>query len=299
MALTAYLDQARRLLHDPNAQAYSTADLTVFVNIARRQIAAEGQCVRLLLSGGTITGIAVTSGGAAWVTAPTVTITGAGQQAFATALVSAGAIYAVTVNKGGWGYLTAPTITFSGVGTGGAATATVDNSASTVATREILDFSTLNVLAAQTSGVLGVLGIMSIATLWGATRIVLSPMIWTMFQAYMRYWSTAPQNYPCYWSQYQQGVNGNVYLFPVPSQQLSLDVDAYCLPIDLATDSTPEAIPSPWTDAVPYYTAYLAYDNSQRPEDSMRMFKDYERFMKRARAMSEPPFMPNIYWDLD
>jgi len=299
MALTAYLDQTRRLLHDPSAQAYTTPDLTAFINIARRQTAIEGQCVRLLLRGGTITSIAVTSGGAGWVTAPTVTITGDGQQAFATAVVTGGAIFSVSVDDGGWGYLTAPTITFSGVGTGGAAAASVDNSASTVATREILNFSTLNTLAAQTAGVLQVLGVMSIATLWGATRIVLQPMVWTMFQAYMRYWSTAPQNYPCYWSQYQQGVNGNIYLFPVPSQQLSLDIDTYCMPVDLADDTTAEAIPSPWTDAIPYYAAYLAYRNSQRREDSDRMFKEYTLFMKRARAMSEPPFFPNIYWDLD
>ncbi len=301
MALTAYLDQTRRLLHDPGAQAYTTADLTAYVNIARRQCAIEGQCVRLLLRGGTITGIAVTSGGAGYTSVPGITITGGGQQAFATAVVSGGSVASVTVDDGGWGYLTVPTITFAtdAGGTGAAATATVDNSVSTVATKEILRFSTLNTLATLTPGVLQVLGIMSIATLWGATRIVLQPMVWTMFQAYMRYWSTAPQNYPCYWSQYQQGVNGNIYLFPVPSQQLSLDIDTYCMPVDLVDDTTPEAIPSPWTDAIPYYAAYLAYRNSQRADSGDRMFKEYKTFMARARAMSEPPFFPNIYWDLD
>lgn len=298
MALTGYIDQTRRLLHDSGAMAYTTADLTVYTNIARRQIAAEGQCVRLLLSGGTITTVTLTSGGAAYTSAPTLTFTGDGNQAFATASVSAGAVYAVTLTRGGWGFLSAPTVVFTGGGGSGAsATAAVDNSASTVTGAEIVSFSTLNTLAALTSGVSMVLGIFSIAVLWGATRIVLQPMIWSEFQAYMRYWSISPQNYPCYWSQYAQGVAGTIYLYPVPSQQLSMDVDTYCLPVDLADDTTAEAIPSPWTDAVPYYAAYLAYDNSQRREDSARMFKDYERFMKRARAMSEPPFAPNIYWN--
>lgn len=300
MALTAYLEQTRRLLHDPDAKSYTTADLTAFINIARRQIAAEGQCVRLLLSGGTITAIAVTSGGAGYTSAPDVEIEATGYQAFATALVSAGAVYAVTVDEGGWGYLTAPTITFDGGGGSGAsATATVDTSACTVAGREIMRLAPLNTLAVLTQGVEQVIGIMGIAVLWGATRIAMEPVVWSVYQAQMRYWATAPQNYPCYWSMYQFGAGGSFYMFPVPSQQLSLDVDTYCLPIDLVDDTTAEAIPKNWTDAVPYYTAYLAYNNSQRAEDAMRMFKDYKLFMSRSRAQAEPPFFPAVYADLN
>ena len=74
-----------------------------------------------------------------------------------------------------------------------------------------------------------------------------------------------------------------------------MDWDCYCTPIVLVDDTTAEAIPYPWTDAVPYYAAYLAYLDAQRADDSDRMFKQYEMFMKRARNMSETPFVPDYY----
>lgn len=48
MALAAYLTQTQRLLQNPAAPTslYSTADLTSYINIARGQLAAEGQCLR-------------------------------------------------------------------------------------------------------------------------------------------------------------------------------------------------------------------------------------------------------------
>jgi hypothetical protein len=60
-------------------------------------------------------------------------------------------------------------------------------------------------------------------------------------------------------------------------------------------DTTVEAIPYPWTDAIPYYAAYLAASNAQRAQDASSNFGQYEVFMKRARAMSETPFIPDAY----
>ena len=57
MGLTAYQQATQRLLHDPNATYFPIADLTAYINTARGQIAMEGQCIRQLLSGGTITSI--------------------------------------------------------------------------------------------------------------------------------------------------------------------------------------------------------------------------------------------------
>ena len=74
---------------------------------------------------GVITGIAVTSGGTGYTSAPTVVISGGGGTgATATATVSAGVITGITVNSGGTGYTSVPTISFTGGG-GAAATATV------------------------------------------------------------------------------------------------------------------------------------------------------------------------------
>ena len=72
-----------------------------------------------------------------------------------------------------------------------------------------------------------------------------------------------------------------------------MDIDSICIPVDLVDDTTPDAIPYPWTDAVPYYAAYICYMNSSRAADAMRMFSEtqpfgqYQIFMRRARKMSE------------
>ncbi len=76
-----------------------------------------------------VASIAVNDGGADYVDAPIVTITGDGQGATAIANIAAGAVESVTVTNAGYGYTTA-TITFdSGVAT---ATATLDAAANPV-----------------------------------------------------------------------------------------------------------------------------------------------------------------------
>src|SRR5262245_48845444 len=99
MALTVYQQETQRLLHDPNAQAYSLTDLTSYINLARNQIAIEGECVRALLTGGTITSLAITNGGSGYSGTATVTFTGPGAQAFATAQISGGAVNSISLTK--------------------------------------------------------------------------------------------------------------------------------------------------------------------------------------------------------
>ena len=308
MALTAYEKQTQRLLHDPNAQAYSLADLDVYINIARSQVAIEGECIRALLSGGTVTALAIGVTGTGY-TAPTVVFTGGGAQATALATQAGGSIASVALVTGGWGYIPATSLTVTvsdPTGINATLTPTVNNAATTVTGLEIIQFATLNGLltawnsaAPQQGAVVGasqVIKVFSVACNQSGTyKPMLTEKIWSEFQAYLRIYSNTQQNYPIYWAQYGQGVNGSLYLFPWPSQPLQLDVDVCCTPIDLATNSTPEAIPYPWTDAIPYYAAYLAYENSSRKEDADRMFKMYTMFMKRGRAYSEHPFMPDYY----
>jgi hypothetical protein len=302
VALVAYQQEVQRLLHDPAGAFYPLADLTVYINLARKRVALKGQCVRVLLSGGTVTGITVTAGGGAYSANPTVTIGGTGNQAFASATVVGGVITAITMISGGFGYLTPPPITITDpTGTGATATATVDNSASTVAGREVYQFSTLNTLAALTPGVGGVIGLISVAAQWGAGntyRPMLDRKIWSEFQAYFRVYANSQINFPAIWSSYGQGQKGSFYLFPVPSQQLAMDCDAFCSVVNLVDDTTPEAIPDPWTDAVPYYSSYLAFRNSQRQQDAVGaagMLADYDRVMKECRAESELAFVPTYY----
>ncbi len=302
MGLTTYQQQTQRLLHDPNATYFPIADITAYINIARGQIAMEGQCIRQLLSGGTITALSTNSGGTGYAGSITVSITGAGQQASATAVLSGSSVGATTLVNGGWGYITGTTTAVTAAGSGGGTnatfTTTIDNSLTTIPGQEVYKFSTANTLAQTISGVQSVIGVLSVSCAWGANasmKPILQQMIWSEFQAYYRSYNNGMQNYPTIWSQYAQGVNGSIYVWPLPSQYSQMDWDCYCIPVDLVDNTTAEAIPYGWTDCVPYYAAYLAYLDAQRMEDANNMFRMFTQYMKRARSFSEVPFIPDYY----
>ena len=77
-----------------------------------------------LVAVGSIGSIAVISGGSAYTSVPTVTISAPnnanGVQALANATISGGAVTAITVSEAGTGYTVAPTVTISGGGGTGA-----------------------------------------------------------------------------------------------------------------------------------------------------------------------------------
>jgi hypothetical protein len=308
VALTQYQQDVQRYLHDPNATYFSLTDLTRYINLSRRYVAIKSQSVRVLLSGGTITSLTLATGGSGYIAGEALSFTftnngiGVGAQAQATGTVVGTAVATVTLVSGGWGYFVAPTVVATG-GTSGAKnatfTVTVDNSCSTVAGQEVYQFSTFNVLAqnsTQFPGVQAVCGIFSVACSQGGTyKPMLTPCTWTEFQAYLRIYQNQAQNYPVYWSQYGQGIGGSFYLFPWPSQVLQMDIDAWCIPVDLTSDSTPEAIPLPFSDAVAYFAAYLALVDAQRMADANEMKARADVYLQFSRAGVDSPFVPDYY----
>ncbi len=303
--LTEYQTEVLELLHDPSNTYFSVTDVNNYINRARLRIAGKGQCVRLLLSGGTITAIAVSATGSGYSGTPTVTVTGSGQQAAATATIGGGGIATVTLTNGGWGYITGTTTTVTATGSGGGSnatfTTTIDNSLTAVPGQEVYQFSTANTLAqSQTlvAGVQSVEGVLSVACAWGANaamKPMLNEMIWSEFQAYYRSYNTGMQSYPTIWSKYGQGVSGSIYVWPLPSQASQMDWDTWCLPIALTSSTSAEAIPYPWTTSVAFYAAYLAYFNAQRFDDASNMKKEYEAKMLEAVTMAQNPFVQNYY----
>ena len=309
MALTSYQTETADLLHDPNNTYWTTTQLTTYINSARQRIAGRGQCVRLLLSGGTITALAIVSGGTFTNNgAATVTVVGSGQQATATGTISGGTLTAITLTNGGWGYITGTTTTLTVVDPLGVApsvaptfTITIDNSLTTIPGQEVYSFKTANNLAQNqilTTGVNQIIGVMSVACAWGsnaAMKPLLKPEIWTDFQAYYRSYNTGMQNYPTVWSQYSQGVTGSIYIWTYPSNNSQMDWDTYCLPINLVDDTTAEAIQYPWSAAIAYYAAYKAYFDAQRYDSAKIMNDEYELRMREAVSMSTTPFVPDYY----
>lgn len=293
--LTKYQTRTATLLNDPGQRFWTLAALTNFINEARSQIAAEGQCIVVVPpSTNGIASISVTAGGSSYTSAPAVTITGPGSGATATAVLTGNAVTSVTVNTAGSGYDNTTTISFSGgAGTGAAATPVI-NCVNTVANQEVYQFSAVNPLAQLTSGVESVLWISSVAVSWGALKPVLDQWNWDDLQAKVRAYPIV-SGQPAMWAQLGQGEGGSIYLQPVPTTTLPMEWNCVCTPIDLATDSDPEAIPYPWTDAVPYYAAYVGFMSARRPEEAKGMWGEFEARMKRARTFSESSLVPSFY----
>ena len=294
--LNKYLTRTANLLHDSSNQFNKSANLILFINEARGQIAAEGQCIKVLPPGtNSISTITVNTGGNYGGT-PTVVITGPGTGATATANMAGSAVNTITVtNAGTTKYDNTTKISFTGGSPVVAATATANiNCFNTVANQEIYTFAAANVFAKLTSGVDSVLFVESVAVSWGALKPVLNQWNWNDLQAQVRSYPII-SGQPAMWAQFGQGESGSIYLQPVPTSPLPMEWNCVCTPIDLVDDTTAEAIPYPWTDAVPYFSAYLAFMNARRPEEARNMKAILDDTMRRARSQSEASFVPDYY----
>lgn len=218
--LTSYLTRTTQLLQNPGAPTslYSTSDLTEYVNLARGQLAGDGECIRV------------------YATLPIVQ----GTQQYP----------------------------FSAIDLGGAS---------------------------------GVEGVLNVRTIWlgiGSGQVWIRPRSFAWFGLYELNNPVPVQGPPTVWSQYAQGVNGSIFVSAVPDSTYTLTLDTLCYPIPLVSDATVEAIPYPWTDAVPFLAAYYALLSAQsaaRQADADRMFARYEEYRNRGRKFSNPVVSPFLY----
>lgn len=228
--LTSYINITQNLLQSPPAPStlYSTANLTTWINIARGQVASEGECVRAI---GTV-------------------ITTVGQRAY--------------------------------------------------------NFSAINLGTSSVTGIQGAINVRRIQYNVGSGQKWVKSKAWEWFDLYRLNNPVPPSGPPTEWAQYGQGsaglgsitgegsgsVNsGSFYIDPLPDLSYTLNCDCTCYPIALAADTDVEAIPYLWTDAVPYYAAYMALMSTQtsiRIEQAQRLFQLFEQFMARARGGANP-----------
>ena len=154
----------------------------------------------------------------------------------------------------------------------------------------------------------GIQGVLDVETLWyqlGTGQQWIRPRPWPWFSWYELGANNPAPGPPVVWSQYGQGAasqssplpvgGGSLYISPPPDMTYTVIVDAVCYPIPLVNDTTPEALPYLWTDAVPYFAAYLALLSAQtgvRTQEADAMFKRYELFVQRARAAATPLILP-------
>lgn len=302
--LYEYLEQAERFIRDAQERLVNPLDLIEYVNRARREVAMRSQSIRLLPPvSGQITAITVTSAGQNY-TSPKVIITppnapsGAqpnpgGLQAEATATLINNSIGGVTLTNPGDGYFLPQVFVEDPTGTGAELQALTTPLTVTQGMQEIYPFSAVPL--GSFPGVAEIFAVKSISFIYMNYRYSIPVFPFSVYQAYVRIY---PQQYlyvPTAAAQFGQGVNGSLYMYPIPSTFYQMEWDCFCLPIDLEDETTVEAIPKPWTDAVPYFAAHLAFLELQNLNSAKFYLELYDNMVHRYSAYVRPGRAINPY----
>lgn len=165
----------------------------------------------------------------------------------------------------------------------------------TVLGQRAYQFSGIGLGTPSSTGVQGIINVRRINYNSGSGQIWFQPRSWPWFDLYHLNTANPASGPPHEWAQYGQGSGGSFYIDPLPDGVYTLNCDCVCFPINLATDTDVEAIPYLWTDAVPYFSAYLAMLNMQNQEAAGKMMKLYEEFMGLARAAANPSVNRYLY----
>jgi hypothetical protein len=160
---------------------------------------------------------------------------------------------------------------------------------STQSTVQSYAFSSANLVT-------GIAGILNLRMIYRSAAGIGIPLIMRPWEWFVQYYAgTTATGTPTTWAQLGQGQNGTFLLYPMPSGVFPLSLDAVFSPADLITDTDQEAVPYPWTDAVPYYAAYLAMlslpDEKSRGH-AAKLWEQYTEFMARARRTATPTVLP-------
>jgi hypothetical protein len=265
-----YLKATQRFLREQRQEFENPEDLLSYINRARREIAGRTQCIRRLTPiSGQVISANVTAGGSGYVT-PVATINPPdfpsgvlpnpnGRQATAQVQLQGGVVTDIEIQDGGDGYFQ-PQITITdatGPGTGATATLNLSPLNLLKQGQEVYPFSAIDV--SMFPGVDIVHMIKSASVIYSNYRYSLPFYSFSTFQAMVRQYPFQYQYVPMFGCQYGQGAGGSLYAYPIPSQTYQWEFDCFCLPTDMRMDnSIPEAIPQPWTDAIPYFAAHLA-----------------------------------------
>lgn len=314
-ALFDYMQDVYRLLgRDEGQEDFNPDDIIRWVNLARQETAQQGQCIRRLspISGSILT-LDVTASGHGY-TNPTVTIsppdspTGylpypAGAQATGLVQQIGGQISNVSVDFGGSGYF-APTVTIDDpTGVGAVVVPGITPILATTFNQELFLFSDVPIQSLP--GVQSILSVRSVAVLWTELQWTCARVSFSRYQAIVKNWANTYNAPPVICCQFGQGTDGSLKLFPLADQAYQLQLDMLCLPMDLADDADFEAIPAPWTRAVPYFAAHLGLLSKAAVQPAFLNLalqyyntKDgglWGMHMKRARAHSNPGQVGSFY----
>lgn len=117
---------------------------------------------------------------------------------------------------------------------------------------------------------------------------------WEWFNRYVLANPVPVPGVPALWAQYGQGANGTLFVNQADTDY-TLYLDTVCYPMPLVDDTTPEAIPYQWTDAVPFWAAWLGFLSLTRQTDADKMMANYRELVQRARRGATPSVLPHQF----
>lgn len=204
--LSGYITQTRRLLHDVNANFWTDAELTDYINDGRNTLVRDTGCNRVLQSH----------------TAPA----------------------------------SVETISFSALPQGDK---TID--------------------------------VINVNLYWGNSRIPLYYLAWTDFNAQLRYW----QNYtgrPIAYSMY--GAK-QLYIGPSPDQSYVMEFDTVVEVDPMVNGSDVETLPAPFTEAIPFFAAYMAKYQEQSYGEAEIFDQQYNKHVREILGSTFTRRLPTPY----
>lgn len=258
-----YLNDTSALLHDQAYSFTSEAQLTRWINEARRQAAQRTGCIRRLVSGQSAFGASAQAG----------SIIPGGMQPGALPNSAPNAQFNATTNT----FMTIPNVE-----------------------RYPYQGFVNPLLRAQYDGVSAVMDTIACSVTWGAgvngsPRPSLAWQPWEYLQAYARAYATQVASYPYWWSVYNDGEFGEIWLFPQPSFAMEMELDVFCSPSDLYSNDDFDALPPGFTNAIKYGAASLAYMSSRRYSQAQLMANQFLDRLGVARVASDMGKVPNYY----
>lgn len=305
--LFGYLKQTQRFLREQKQDFENPDDLLSYINRARREVAGRTQCIRRLtpISGQVVTG-QISAGGSGYVN-PVAVITPpdfpsgvlpnpGGQQATANIQQQGGVVTDIVIQDGGDGYFM-PQVTITdagGPGTGATATLSISPINTLNIGQEVYPFS--SIYLGNFPGVDTVHAIKSASVIYANYRYMLPMYDFSTYQSQIRQYPFQYQYVPTFCSQFGQGNGGSFYAYPLPSQTYQWEFDCFCLPTDMTLDNEiPEAIPQPWTDAVPYFATGLAYAELQNLNFAKFYFEEFDKRTLGYSSYARPGRRVNPY----
>jgi hypothetical protein len=153
-------------------------------------------------------------------------------------------------------------------------------------------------LQASYAGVDKIIDVGTVSVSWGASPLpALAWLPWDDLQAYARAYATLVTSYPYYWSVLNDGEHGEVWLFPVPSQQTWMEWDVYCAPKDINTDDDYDAVPPGFRNAVKFGATAMALRGKRLYADAEYMDGKFNERLFTGSVARDRGKVPNYYYD--